>query len=134
MMKKHILNLSLALTGICVLNSCLIYQGVQAFVREEYPGTRPPMVIKDVDGKPANQNWLKSPSDMLPPSSYISAKNVSKASDGTPYGMTTEYKDIIISPHYPHHKLDYTGFSAGDKVWDPYTRKPFYIKRTYTFN
>ncbi|MBE6419339.1 MAG: hypothetical protein E7031_04335 [Akkermansiaceae bacterium] len=133
-MKKHILNICLAISALGVLNSCLVYQGVQAFVREEYPGSRPAMVIKDVNGKPASQNWLQSPSDLLPPSSFLDTKNISKASDGTPYGLTTKYKDIIISPHFPHHQLDYTGFGPGDKVWDPYTRKPFYIKRAYTFN
>ncbi|MBR4311270.1 MAG: hypothetical protein IKT79_09585 [Akkermansia sp.] len=133
-MNKKIATAALAVLTLSSLSSCILYQGVRAFVREEYPGQRPAMVIKDVNGKPANQNWRSTPSDYLPPASHVNAGKVSKASDGTPYGMTSEYSDIIISPYYPHHQLDYTGSAPGDKVWDPYTRKPFYIKRTYTFN
>lgn len=133
-MKKRIITVILAMAGLSTLSSCFIYQGVQAFVRDEYPGTRPAMVIKDVNGKPASNNWRSTPSDQLPPSSFIGNQSISKAEDGIPYGLTSEYRDIILSPYYPHHHLDYTGSKPGDKVWDPYTRKPFYIKRAYTFN
>ena len=133
-MKKRIITAILAMAELSTLSSCFIYQGVQAFVRDEYPGTRPAMVIKDVNGKPASNNWRSTPSDQLPPSSFIGNQSISKAADGIPYGLTSEYRDIILSPYYPHHHLDYTGCKPGDKVWDPYTRKPFYIKRAYTFN
>ena len=133
-MNKRIITAALALIGLSSLSSCILYQGVQIFIRDEYPGPRPAMVIKDVNGKPASNNWKSTPADQLPPSSYIGSKTVSKAEDGIPYGMTSEYSNIILSPYYPHHHLDYTGCKPGDKVWDPYTRKPFYIKRAYTFN
>lgn len=132
-MKNKLITATLLLAGTLALNSCLIYQGVQAFVREDYPGTRPPKVIKDVNGKPASQAWKSLPADMLPPASYLKER-VTYAPDGTPYGLTSEYSNITISPHYPYRELDYTGFAPGDKVWDPYTRKAFYIKRAYTFN
>ncbi len=133
-MNKRIITLAVALLGLSSLSSCIIYQGVQAFVRDEYPGERPAMVIKDVNGKPANQKWRSIPSDYLPPSSFLNTNNISKGADGIPYGLTSEYSNVIISPYYPHHHLDYTGCKPGEKVWDPYTRKPFYIKRAYTFN
>lgn len=133
-MNKRIITLTVALLGLSSLSSCIIYQGVQAFVRDEYPGERPAMVIKDVNGKPASQKWRSIPSDYLPPSSFLDTNNISKGPDGIPYGLTSEYSNVIISPYYPHHHLDYTGCKPGEKVWDPYTRKPFYIKRAYTFN
>ncbi|MBQ4636688.1 MAG: hypothetical protein IJB64_09675 [Akkermansia sp.] len=133
-MNKRIITLAIALLGLSSLSSCIIYQGVQAFVRDEYPGERPAMVIKDVNGKPASQKWRSIPSDYLPPSSFLDTRNISKGPDGIPYGLTSEYSNVIISPYYPHHHLDYTGCKPGEKVWDPYTRKPFYIKRAYTFN
>ncbi|MBQ4594479.1 MAG: hypothetical protein IJA81_07585 [Akkermansia sp.] len=133
-MNKRIITLAVALLGLSSLSSCIIYQGVQAFVRDEYPGERPAMVIKDVNGKPASQKWRSIPSDYLPPSSFLDTNNISKGPDGIPYGLTSEYSNVIISPYYPHHHLDYTGCKPGEKVWDPYTRKPFYIKRAYTFN
>ena len=133
-MNKRIITLAVALLGLSSLSSCIIYQGVQAFVRDEYPGERPAMVIKDVNGKPASQKWRSIPSDYLPPSSFLDTNNISKGPDGIPYGLTSEYSNVIISPYYPHHHLDYTGCKPGEKVWDPYTRKPFYSPRMYTFN
>lgn len=133
-MKNKFITAILAAMAVSTLSSCLIYQGVKAFVRDDYPGDRPAKVIKDVNGKPASQSWKSVPSDYLPPSSNISTTSISKADDGIPYGINSEYEDIILSPHYPHHLLDYRGFAPGDKVWDPYTRKPFYISRSYTFN
>ena len=130
---KHKFSIAaLALVSLCSLSSCLIYQGVRLVVREDYPGSRPPMVIKDNNGKPASQNWQKTTAYMLPPEGINEA--VTYAEDGVPYGVNTKYSNIVKSPHAPHHALDYTGSKAGDKVWDPYTRKAFYIKRTYTLN
>jgi hypothetical protein len=91
------------------------------------------MVIADKDGKPAHTNWLKQDEFMLPPSSHLT-RQIDTADDGIPYGIPSEYSNVIISPYAPHYQLDYTGISVGDKVWDPYTKKPFYISRTYTFN
>ena len=133
-MKIHHVVTTCAVFASVMLSSCIWQPIMQNFSRDEYPGPRPAMVIKDVNGKPASNNWKSTPADQLPPSSYIGSKTVSKAEDGTPYGMTSEYSNIILSPYYPHHHLDYTGCKPGDKVWDPYTRKPFYIKRAYTFN
>ncbi|MBR7110142.1 MAG: hypothetical protein IKC90_08875, partial [Akkermansia sp.] len=107
-MNKRIITLAVALLGLSSLSSCIIYQGVQAFVRDEYPGERPAMVIKDVNGKPASQKWRSIPSDYLPPSSFLDTNNISKGPDGIPYGLTSEYSNVIISPYYPHHHLDYT--------------------------
>lgn len=91
------------------------------------------MVIADLNGKPAKQTWLTVDEHMLP----LSTSNLGKieyAQDGLPYGLTSEFSNIVISPYAPHYQLDYTGVKVGSKVWDPYTRKPFYIKRAYTFN
>lgn len=116
-----------------LLSSCIIQQGVSLFIRSEYPGTRPPAVIADANGKPANQNWQKVDAEMLPPSSHA-VERIHYASDGLPYGLTTEFSNIVLSPYEPYHQLDYTGVNVGSKVWDPYVRKPFYIPRSFTVN
>ena len=115
------------------LNSCIIKQGVEAFIRDTYPGERPPRVIADVNGKPANNNWQRVDEDVLPPSGYTRDK-VTYAADGLPIGLVSEFSGIVVSPYAPNYNLDYKGIPSGTKVWDPYTRKPFYIPRTYTFN
>ncbi|MDO5470857.1 MAG: hypothetical protein Q4F38_06110 [Akkermansia sp.] len=132
-MNKRTLSLVLALLSCGMLSSCIHQIFIQKFTRDEYPGTRPPMVIPDAGGKPAHTNWQKEDEFMLPPSSHLTRK-IDTASDGIPYGLPSEFSNIITSPHAPHYLLDYTGIPVGSKVWDPYTRKPFYISRTYTFN
>ncbi len=132
-MKKHTITILCATLGLSMLSSCIWQPVIQTFTRAEYPGTRPPMVIKDNNGSPASQNWLTVDADMLPPSSHISGR-IEHAEDGLPYGLTSEFSDIVVSPYAPHYQLDYAGIPVGSKVWDPYTRKPFYIKRSYTFN
>ncbi len=132
-MKKSILLTLTALTCSLGLNSCIFQQAIMAFVRAEYPGTRPPMVIADVDGQPENPKWIAVNSNDLPISSLIDT-DISYGADNIPYGITSEFSDIVVSPHAPYNQLDYTGKKAGDKVWDPYTRKPFYIPRSYSFN
>lgn len=131
---KHIYsNLSTILAATAAaftLNSCIIKQGVEVFIRDTYPGERPPMVITD-PGKSAT--WLKPAENVLPPSSHIQGR-IRHADDGIPYGLTSEFSNIVVSPYDPHYQLDYTGIKVGAKVWDPYTRKPFYIPRSYTFN
>lgn len=118
---------------LVTLNSCIFQQAISRFVRDEYPGTRPPHVIADNNGKPASNNWVKvNPTD-LPPSGYLNGK-VDYAADGLPYSLPCEFSDILVSPYSPNYQLDYTNCNVGDKVWDPYTRKPFYIHRHYTFN
>lgn len=123
----------LAALSSSVLPSCIWQPIMQQFTRDTYPGTRPPMVIADVNGKPASENWLKIDDTMLPPAAHMTS-DIKRASDGIPYGIHSEYSDIVISPYEPHYQLDYTDIPVGSKVWDPYTRKPFYISRTYTFN
>ncbi len=132
-MKKHIILTLIALSSTLGLSSCLFQQAAMAFVRAEYPGQRPPMVIADVDGKPANNNWIAVSTDDLPPSSLVNTE-VTLGEGDIPYGITSEFSDIVISPYEPHYQLDYTGVEVGAKVWDPYTRKPFYIPRAYSFN
>ncbi len=131
-MKKHIILPTLALTCCLALNSC-IQQAVMAFVRDEFPGPRPPKVIADVNGKPASNSWLQNDPNVLPPSSLVDT-SPSYGQDGIPYGISSEYSDVVVSPYAPYYQLDYKGVPVGAKVWDPYTRKPFYIPRSYTFN
>lgn len=132
-MNKNIIISVLALMSATTLSSCLISQAVQTFTRDPYPGQRPPMVIRDNNGRPASQKWLRTDSDMLPPSGHMKNR-ITTASDGIPYGLTSEFSNVVVSPYAPYHQLDYTGIAPGSKVWDPYTRKPFYIKRSFTFN
>lgn len=124
---------AVALIGAMSLSSCIVQQVAGAFVRDEYPGERPPSVIPDVNGKPASQKWMKVNPDDLPPSGHIRGR-VRMASDGIPYGLSSEFSNVVVSPYDPHYQLDYTGVSVGAKVWDPYTRKPFYIPRVFTLN
>ncbi len=125
--------ITIAILGCSMLSSCIWQPIMQTFTRDQYPGERPPMVILDVDGKPASNNWQQVDEDVLPPSSHMNGR-ITHADDGIPYGLTSEFSNIVISPYEPHYQLDYTGVPVGSKVWDPYTRKPFYIKRAYTFN
>ncbi len=121
---------------ICALslNSCIVQQIADKFSRIEYPGERPPHVIKDNNGKPASEKWAKINPYDLPPSGVTANGTIDYAEDGLPYGKASEYSNIITSPYDPHYQLDYTNCEVGEKVWDPYTRKPFYIPRMYTFN
>lgn len=117
----------------CTLSSCIVQQIAGNFTRDVYPGTRPPHVIADVDGKPASQSWIQVKDTDLPPAGAV-ARTIRTAPDGLPYGLPCEFSDIIVSPYAPHYQLDYSSSQVGEKVWDPYTRKPFYIPRLYTFN
>lgn len=132
-MKKYIITFAAAAIGVCCLSSCLVQQAVGVFIRDEYPGARPPMVIADADGKPASQKWLTVDPEALPPSGHIEGR-VRYAEDGIPYGLSSEFSDVVVSPYAPNYPLDYTGVKVGAKVWDPYTRKPFYIPRVFTLN
>ncbi len=132
-MKTRTFILTLATLCTATLSSCIWQPIMQNFSRDEYPGPRPPKVIPDENGKPAGNNWLKADENMLPLSTKVS-NSLEYAEDGLPYGLTSEFSNVVISPYAPHYQLDYTGVPVGTKVWDPYTRKPFYIKRTYTFN
>lgn len=117
----------------CALSSCIVQQIAGNFTRDVYPGTRPPHVIADVNGKPASQSWIQVKDTDLPPAGAVT-KAIRTAPDGLPYGLPCEFSDIIVSPYAPHYQLDYSSSQVGEKVWDPYTRKPFYIPRLYTFN
>ncbi len=132
-MKKSIITTLVALASALGLSSCLFQQAVLAFVRTEYPGQRPPMVIADAEGKPASNKWIAVSADDLPPSSLMDTELTYGEGD-IPFGIGSEFSNIVISPYAPHYQLDYTGVEVGAKVWDPYTRKPFYIPRTYSFN
>lgn len=115
------------------LSSCIFQQLHDNFSRAAYPGERPPHVIADNNGQPASANWQKIDPNALPPAGALLSR-IETAADGLPYGLPCEFAGIITSPYAPHHQLDYTNAKVGDKVWDPYTRKPFYIPRLYTFN
>ena len=132
-MTKRSISLICAALSMSMLSSCIWQPIIQTFTRDEYPGERPPMVITEKDGQPASQNWLTVDPNMLPPSSHITGR-ITYADDGLPYGLTSVFSNIVISPYAPHYQLDYTDVPVGAKVWDPYTRKPFYIKRSFTFN
>lgn len=130
---KQLTTIAAACFAAFSLNSCIIKQGVEVFIRDTYPGERPPKVIVDVNGKPASNHWLQVEENVLPPSRHIEGK-VTYAQDGLPYGLVSEFSGIVVSPYAPNYNLDCTGVKAGTKVWDPYTHKPFYIPRSYTFN
>lgn len=133
MINKRIFSILLA--AICSLSfsSCIVQQVADKFIRDEYPGERPPHVIADVNGKPASQNWIKVNPYDLPPSGHLEGR-VEYAEDGLPYALPCEFSNILVSPYEPNYQLDYTKSNVGDKVWDPYTRKPFYIPRFMTIN
>lgn len=115
------------------LSSCIFQQIASNFIRDEYPGERPPHVIADADGKPASEKWIKVNPYDLPPSGHLNGR-VEYADDGLPYALPCEFSNVLVSPYEPYYQLDYTNSKVGDKVWDPYTRKPFYIPRFMTFN
>lgn len=134
-MKHTILPLITACTFASLCSSCLIQQAVEVFVRNEYPGQLPPSVILDVNGKPASNAWLKVDPHALPaPQNLLKDLHVTYAEDGIPYGFTSEFSNVLVSPYPPYHQLSYKGISGGSKVWDPYARKPFYVKRVHTIN
>lgn len=121
--------ITLALVSAFCLESCVW----QYFMRDEYSGSAP-KVIADHDGKPVSQNWLVVPEDALPASHSEQHDTISYASDGIPYGFRSSYRNIVVSPYPPFRYLNYSGISVGSKVWDPYSRKPFYIPMSYTIN
>lgn len=131
-MNRITLTMAAAFSAL-TLSSCIFQQISDKFTREVYPGERPPHVIADNNGRPASDNWVKADPNALPPAGALLGR-VETAADGIPYGLPCEFAGIITSPYEPHHQLDYTNAKVGDKVWDPYTRKPFYIPRFYTFN
>ena len=130
---RRILIAFLAVIGSFTFNSCIIQQVADKFIRDEYPGERPPHVIADAGGKPASDNWIKVNPYDLPPSGHLHGR-VEYAEDGLPYGLPCEFSNILVSPYEPYYQLDYTRSNVGDKVGDPYTRKPFYIPRFMTIN
>lgn len=133
MNKKTILTPLLFLSAAsCTLCSC-IWQLAQPFVREEYAGSAP-SVIADVNGKPASNAWLALSPDALPAPHAVQEGSAKFGSDGVPYGYTSSYSNIVVSPYPPYRQLNYKGYSAGARVWDPYTRKPFYIPASFTIN
>lgn len=133
-MNKHrLLTVLISLCCTISFNSCIIQQVADKFIRDEYPGERPPHVIADASGKPANENWIKANPYDLPPSGYLQGR-IEYAEDGLPYGLPCEFSNILVSPYEPYYQLDYTNSKVGDKVWDPYTRKPFYVPRFMTIN
>lgn len=133
-MKAYRLTLAVAAAfSALTLPSCIFQQVAGHFTRDVYPGERPPHVIADNGGQPASADWVKADPNALPPAGAL-INRISHAADGIPYGLPCEFAGIITSPYEPHYQLDYTNAKVGDKVWDPYTRKPFYIPRLYTFN
>lgn len=133
-MKINRITLALAAVfSVLTLNSCIFQQIHDNFSRAVYPGERPPHVIADNNGKPASASWQTIDPNTLPPAGAL-LNRIERASDGIPYGLPCEFAGIITSPYEPYHQLDYSNAKVGDKVWDPYTRKPFYIPRLYTFN
>ena len=133
-MTKNIIIAAALAVGSLSLSSCVWQIVTSTMVRPEYPGTRPPHVIADIGGKPASNKWVSVNPDDLPPPSSFSPHRIDKAPDGTLYGEASRYSDIVLSPHAPYYLLDCRGCRPGDRVWDPYTRKPFTMPRAYTFN
>ena len=69
----------------------------------------------------------------LPPSGHLDGR-IEYAEDGLPFALPCEFSNVLVSPYEPHYQLDYTNSKVGDKVWDPYTKKAFYIPRFMTIN
>ncbi len=133
-MKSRII-LSLAAAAMALSLSSCIQQVIGAFVRDEYPaGKLPHVIASDAKGNPAGSNWLSISSSDLPPSSIITSGKIEYGAGNIPYGLTSPYSNVVNSPYEPYYELDYSNSKPGQKVWDPYTRKPFYIPRTFTFN
>ena len=133
MNKRRLLITCLAALSVVSLSSCVFQQIADKFIRDEYPGERPPHVIADNGGKPASENWIKVNPYDLPPSGHLDGR-VEYAADGLPYALPCEFSNILVSPYEPYYQLDYSKSKVGDKVWDPYTRKPFYVPRFMTIN
>ncbi len=133
MNKRRLLITCLAALSVVSLSSCVVQQIADKFIRDEYPGERPPHVIADNGGKPASENWIKVNPYDLPPSGHLDGR-VEYAADGLPYALPCEFSNILVSPYEPYYQLDYSKSKVGDKVWDPYTRKPFYVPRFMTIN
>ena len=133
MNKRRLLITCLAALSVFSLSSCVVQQIADKFIRDEYPGERPPHVIADNGGKPASENWIKVNPYDLPPSGHLDGR-VEYAADGLPYALPCEFSNILVSPYEPYYQLDYSKSEVGDKVWDPYTRKPFYVPRFMTIN
>ncbi len=132
-MKPRII-LSLAAAALALsLNSC-IHQLARTVVRPSHPtGKLPAVIVSNAQGKPAANKWLSMNSAELPPPSPASL-NITYGEGNIPYGILSEYSNVVTSPYSPYHELDYSNCKVGQKVWDPYTRKPFYIPRSYTIN
>ena len=128
MNKRRLLITCLAALSVFSLSSCVVQQIADKFIRDEYPGERPPHVIADNGGKPASENWIKVNPYDLPPSGHLDGR-VEYAADGLPYALPCEFSNILVSPYEPYYQSE-----VGDKVWDPYTRKPFYVPRFMTIN
>lgn len=106
MMKQHrIVTIALAALGAVTMSSCIHQVIAQQFTRDVYPGERPPHVIADVNGSPASQGWLRTDPAALPPSGNEISR-IRYASDGTPYGIPSNFAGIITSPYPPYHQLD----------------------------
>ncbi len=133
MTKKHIIS-AVCLLATLNLSSCVWQIVTQTLVRDEYPGERPTRVITDPDAANKQKLWRTADPNALPPAGNIAKKQPQLNSDGIPYGYNSDFSNIIISPYNPHYQLDYAGIPVGSKVWDPYTRQPFYIPRAYKFN
>ena len=105
------------LAAFCTLSlsSCIFQQIAEKFVRDEYPGERPPHVIADAEGKPASTAWVKVNPYDLPPSGHLNGR-IEYAEDGLPYALPCEFSDILVSPYEPHYQLDYAKAKVGDKV------------------
>ncbi|MBE6415971.1 MAG: hypothetical protein E7032_05490 [Akkermansiaceae bacterium] len=130
--RRLLLPFMAAITAVS-LSSCIFQQIASNFIRDEYPGERPPHVIADAEGKPASANWIKVNPYDLPPSGHLDGR-IEYAEDGLPFALPCEFSNVLVSPYEPHYQLDYTNSKVGDKVWDPYTKKAFYIPRFMTIN
>lgn len=130
--RRLLLPFMAAITAVS-LSSCIFQQIASNFIRDEYPGERPPHVIADAEGKPASDNWIKVNPYDLPPSGHLDGR-IEYAEDGLPFALPCEFSNVLVSPYEPHYQLDYTNSKVGDKVWDPYTKKAFYIPRFMTIN
>ncbi len=130
--RRLLLPFMAAVTAVS-LSSCIFQQIASNFIRDEYPGERPPHVIADAEGKPASNNWIKVNPYDLPPSGHLDGR-IEYAEDGLPFALPCEFSNVLVSPYEPHYQLDYTNSKVGDKVWDPYTKKAFYIPRFMTIN
>lgn len=116
---------SFFLIPIICLTSCVSYMVDNLDSKPVYMGDKPASVIPD-NGLTYVKLMPVDPYE-LPSTLALNGRSITYHSDGTPYGLESEYRNCVNSPYPPFRRLDTAGLSSGQKVRDPYDGKPFYL-------